>query len=772
MAVLLALLLIPLAGQAATAEPPPVSLQLEVRLNGYPANVIAAFALLPDGQLASARSELTDIGILVPGDGPPDELIRLNSIAGVTYVYDEAAQSIAIELPDGSRAAKTIDGAGKGDLLMPASSTGAVVNYTAHGSANYNIPNSTTAVDGANLSLDARAFSRFGALRQTGIVGTTTFSDFTALRLDTNWTWSDPGSLRTYQLGDIISGGLAWTRPIRMGGIQVRRNFGLRPDLITMPLPQIDGSAEVPSTVKVFVGGIETYSSDVSPGPFRIENLPVYTSSGTARVVLTDATGREIDSEQEFFTSPDLLKKDLYDFSLEAGVARTGFGSESFGYDNAAAAASLRYGLADMMTAEFHAEAQRDLIDVGVGSLVSAGRFGLFNAAIAASDYKGDTGLFVHAGWEARFGRLGLNLSTSRAFGDFNDLAAVTARPTSNDSLWSGVPRALDQIGVNYGFPELKAGIGVNFVHQLAADGKRSLIVSGSYTQSFGHNLTAYVSGFSDFGRARDYGAFAGFSMPLGDVSISAGIATAGKSWTAVAEATKTSDGTPGSYGWTVADGEGNTSYSAAGASYQTSNARLEGRIIERGGAVNANVAIDGAVVAANGGLLLGNHIADSFAVIDAGAPGVKVEYENRYAGTTGGDGKLLLPQLRSFERNKIAINVNDLPLAAVAPQAEVEIVPRELSGVVVDFGVKTDQTAALLTLKDGDGKDLTPGATVSLAGSPETFTMGYDGQVYLTGVGPQNDVTVTDGPRTCQVHFAFKPEASGQASIGPLPCG
>jgi outer membrane usher protein FimD/PapC len=28
-----------------------------------------------------------------------------------------------------------------------------------------------------------------------------------------------------------------WTRPVRLGGIQVQRDFSIRPDLVTLPLP-------------------------------------------------------------------------------------------------------------------------------------------------------------------------------------------------------------------------------------------------------------------------------------------------------------------------------------------------------------------------------------------------------------------------------------------------------------------------------------------------------------------------------------------------------
>lgn len=552
----------------------------------------------------------------------------------------------------------------------------------------------------------------------------------------------------------------------------MRRNFDLRPDLVTMPLPLIQGSAEVPSTLKVFIGGVQAYSNDVAPGPFRIDSLPVYTSSGTARVVLTDATGREVETEQEFYTSPDLLKRDLYDFSLEAGVVRRDFGNESFGYDDSPVGiASLRYGISDIVTSEAHAEAATDLIDVGLGGLISAGRFGLFNAAVAGSLHDGDAGVFIHAGWEGRFGDFGVNLSSNRTFGDFFDLAAVTERPLDGKA-HGGVPRALDQASVNYSFRDWRSGVGLSFIHQLDSGGTRSLILSGRYTQSFHNNLTAFVSGFADFGDEGEYGAFVGFSMPFGEtISTSAGVNVTENGWTAVAEASRPSDGTPGSYGWRVAHGEGDLRYTAANAGYRGTKASVDGHITQQGDAVNGNVAVEGAAVLAGGGVFLSRRIDDSFAVVDVGAPGITVEYENRFAGKTGKSGKLLLSDLRAFQKNKIAIDVTGLPLNADISESEAIAVPHGMSGVVLDFGIKADAAVAIVILTDAKGNYLTEGSEVTLEGSADPFVMGYDGEVYLTGLGSSNHVKVKLQGNHCQASFDYQPDKQNQITIGPLQC-
>jgi len=54
----------------------------------------------------------------------------------------------------------------------------------------------------------------------------------------------------------------------------VQRNFGLRPDLVTLPLPAARGSAAVPSVADVYIKYVKTSSQDVGAGPYLLSNMP------------------------------------------------------------------------------------------------------------------------------------------------------------------------------------------------------------------------------------------------------------------------------------------------------------------------------------------------------------------------------------------------------------------------------------------------------------------------------------------------------------------
>ena len=149
-----------------------------------------------------------------------------------------------------------------------------------------------------------RAFVDNQVVETTGLLRTNSRDgddDYT--RLDTHWTWSSQDDLLTVTAGDFISGGLSWSRATRLGGLQLRRNFSLQPDLVVQPLPAFFGEAALPSQVELYVEGLRQYSGEVLPGAYRIDSAPTISGLSQAQMVLTDALGRT--TVQDFsFTVP------------------------------------------------------------------------------------------------------------------------------------------------------------------------------------------------------------------------------------------------------------------------------------------------------------------------------------------------------------------------------------------------------------------------------------------------------------------------------------
>ncbi len=403
------------SGAASAAADATRPLQLEISINGEKTGLLGSFLQLPDGRLAARRSELVEIGVKVPGPGEADDVVALDELVGGKFKYDEPTQSIAFELTNDQRIARAFDALGTSARVPVRTGWGSTFNYSLFGSATTGISNREAAFNGEGASFNrprSASMWHVPANRQHSGRPITT-RDLTALRLDTAFTYSDTESLLTYRAGDSITGGLNWTRPIRFGGLQVQRNFGIRSDLVTAPLPSFSGSAAVPSTLDVFVNNSKTYTQEVPSGPFQINNLPLV-SGGEARLVLRDATGREVETSMPFYTSPQLLRQGLSYFSMESGVPRLHYGTESDNYvEKAFAAASVRHGLSDWLTLEGHAEMQLDLYNGGAGLVARTGDFGVLSVAASGSSYHGQNGMQGYAAFETKLWGITLNVSNA-----------------------------------------------------------------------------------------------------------------------------------------------------------------------------------------------------------------------------------------------------------------------------------------------------------------------------------------------------------------------
>jgi outer membrane usher protein len=222
------------------------TLELAVVVNGSPTGKIGEF--VARGRSLFARSEeLSRLGFRLPDPPASNGLVLLTGLSGLTTRIDQGSQTLYV-IASPQFIAPTVVGDQPGDDFAIESGSGAVLNYDIVG----------TSADGDRVAsglFDARAFSRYGVVSSGLLVNSSPESsgngreDIRAVRLDTTYVYSDPGTLRRYRLGDFITGGLPWTRPVRLGGAQVNSDFSMRPDLITFPVPQISGVAAVPSTI-------------------------------------------------------------------------------------------------------------------------------------------------------------------------------------------------------------------------------------------------------------------------------------------------------------------------------------------------------------------------------------------------------------------------------------------------------------------------------------------------------------------------------------------
>ncbi len=183
-------------------------------------------------------------------------------------------------------------------------------------------------------------------------------------------------------------------------------------------------------------------------------------------------------------------------------------------------------------------------------------------------------------------------------------------------------------------------------------------------------------------------------------------------------------------------------------------------------------VEAQGALSLVDRSLFPSNIIFDSFAIVDTNPlRHVNVLQENRDVGSTGSSGRLLVPDMRPFELNHLAIAAADLPADVAIHTTEREVRPQDRSGVIVRFPIKVSH-GALVRLVDESGTPLLPGSSATLRATGVTVPMGYDGEAYVEDLGSSNELTVAlPGGRHCTVVFEYRPIPGEIPTIGPLRC-
>ncbi len=741
-------------------------------------------------KLTTKRSELEIAGVRVPGTGPPEQEVLISQL-GYSFRRDETEQKLIFNLTDEQRQAREYDARRSERPPTPTVDPGFLLNYSLFGGTFQDNLNKRLQFSGGNISFDARAFSKLGVFSQTAIIGTTLYREgANILRLESTYTFSLSDSAITARAGDFISNGTNWTRPVRMGGAQIQRDFTLRSDIVTRPIPVVSGSAAAPSTVDVFINGLKAYSQDVGSGPYRLSNLPLMAGAGDARVVVRDATGRETETTMPLSNPIRLLRPGLFDFSVEAGFARRNFGILSDDYDKRPiGSATLRRGINPWLTLEAHAEGGAGLANLGIGTIVSLGKYGTFSAAATGSKAGDHRGAQAYLGWDAQFGWFSVSAASQRTFGGYRDLAAVTARLEPQQNVvqlpggpvipsigaFSSVnpPRALDRVSISAPLKFDPGNVTVSFINAQQDNGQRNRIATLSYSRPMPLKANLFVTAFADFGTTRSRGIFAGLNVPiLPGIYATSGVTFDPKNGLGGSlEFSKPQPLADNTYGWRIRDVEGANPYRMAQASYRSSYGQIGGQVQQYAGRAEGNLSYDGSVAVMGGGVFLGNKVTSSFAVVDAGKPDIPILQDNREIGRTNMFGKKMVTDLRPFEANSIAIDPAKMPANYDVSATHQKVAPVAKAGVVVNFAKHASQNAGLVIFYGADGKHLRAGLRGRLAAGGEAFIVGYDGQAYVRNLAASNTATIETERGACTATFPYQPAAGQQVVIDKVVC-
>jgi len=744
-----------------------LDLYLELTLNG--SNVGLVHFIHHDEQLWASANVLRHIGFLLPPSTVTP--LSLSDIPGLSIDYNARLQTLTLIAPiDALDIEPAVYRTYRPKHSTAHTSPGVLLNYSLYGTYGDDSTHSL------NAYTEMRAFNQLGVLKNTAITAAQSHAqdgwDHRTVRLDTSWRQSFPDSLLSIQAGDMLTSALSWTRPTRLGGLQIGSNFALQPYKTTTPLPSFFGKATLPSAVELYVNGLKQFDTNVPAGPFELTTVPSFEGAGMAQLVVTDALGQNQTLDFPLYNTHRLLQAGLSDWSFEVGAVRKDYGIESFHYaKDIAASGTWRYGLNNRFTAETHIEATKNLKNAGLGGTWLLGRTGgvLFASLAGSQDIDAD-GMQYSANYSWSNRRLNVGIGVTGTQGNYRDIAAKYGSTPIHRS---------EQISAGYNTQYAGSfGIGYN---KVTYDQQDSIKLARAYwSKNIGQRIRLIANLNHDFHNANNSSVLIGASISLGQQrAASSSLQQQGQQSLLVADMVQAAPNT-GGMGWRA-----QSRYSA-----DRHDILAELDHLGRYGRLKAGITVSedhhslyggasGALVMMGGGLFASKSINSSFAVVStSGVADVPILLQNSPIGRTNDKGLLLLSPLNAYQDNKISIDPMDLPANMRIDQVSMTATPAEQVGMMVNIDM-TPVNAASVILQDGTGKHLPLGSQVKVISNKTVnnvdtldAVVGFDGEVYLDILAEKNvlHVTTPDG-NTCQVRFDYQNQDNNIPLIGPITC-
>ena len=636
-----------------------------------------------------------------------------------------------------------------------------------------------------NLFTEQRFFSPMGTLINSGIYssiegeqGQKKQNEY--IRYDTTWRYDDENSIYTVEVGDLYSlNKNSWASSVRMGGIQIRKNYSIRPDLITYPLPQFKGEVGLPSTVDLFINGSKNSTEQLQPGPFLITNVPFINGRGEAVIVTRDAVGRQVSTTVPFYVSGDLLKKGMFDYSFSLGKLRENYGLKNFDYGDFVSSFDSRYGVNNWLTGEFHLEGNEKVWNAGVGSVITLKNFGVLNTSYTHSSVEespfstnsneGDGHQFT-VGYQYQQSHFGFNASHSRRSRNFSNLANYYSSTLSSVNSDESTNANVYISGENTGT------FGVGYFNIQRSNFENTELLSLSWAPvlpNFWEGASASISANQDLNE-KTWSAALQLSFPLGRTPsrINAGYQYQENGGNSSYLNYSYQMPTDGGFGVDLTH-----RFNERGDDFNQAQVRYRNRYLNFDAGVSGQdhydqwYGLSGSFVWMKNSLFFSNRLGESFALVNTNKNAdIPIRYENNLIGKTNSKGYLFVPNVTPYYNGKYSIDPLNLPSNYATPVIEQRVAAKLGTGILVDFPVKK-VTSASVYLKLANGNPVPVGSIVHQEGKDSTY-VGMDGIAYIAEVDEKNTLNVVlENGGSCKASFEAALDSKEIQSIENVLC-
>lgn len=743
---------------------------LEVQINSA---TVGSWVLLErNGELMASESMLENWRVRPPPIGEAFEHLQdrwypLSALAGFSAQFDKVEQALHLEF---SAEAFQLSSLEPSEMKLQAQSPAlwaGFVNYDL--SLSQQDSSASPALRNAAGLWELGLSSPWGLLTSSHVLRQLNSTDGLEqrehVRLETTFNRDFPQYQLSLRLGDSNTSGEAGSRAVFFGGVQIGRNFNLRPGFVTQPVPILSGAATSPSTVELYVDGALRQVSRVPSGPFTLQDPSLLGVDGQVSLVVRDALGRETVMSQTLYRKAQLLAPGLSDWTVEGGTLRYQLGTATSYYGETFVSGHWRQGWLPGLTVLGQAQGSRELQNARAGAIVGLPAGWLLEVVGAYSENtQAGSGLEKSLGLQYQHAGLYLHAQTVHSQDSYRALGLMTS------------PNYRSQDTISLGLPISNAS---NLAFSLARVRDQNTYTIETRSLVYSHQVGP---GRLNLSLTQVQGARQGYShmllwtMPLGPwaprTNVQAFVSQRDEQTMFYAGMSK-EPSPQAPWGWRLLNSQ------TAGATAQElglyhlgQRTQLQADLKLSDNAQFGRLSLQGAWVVVDGDVYATPQSNSSMALVEVpGLADVGVGLHGRVQAYTDARGRALITQLQPYNNNTITLNANDLPIGAEIDNISIEVLPPQRSAIKALFQVRTGQSALLRLVLDDD-TEVPAGAQLRIVNDIDparVFYVARKGQVFVTGLAQDNRLQVRFAEKACTLKLAV-PSPNAQTIWRPPP--
>ncbi|MGY9370128.1 fimbria/pilus outer membrane usher protein [Citrobacter pasteurii] len=566
---------------------------------------------------------------------------------------------------------------------------------------------------------------------------------------------------------------------VQFRGAQLASDDNMLPDSLRGFAPIIRGIAQSNAQVSIKQNGYTIYQSYVAPGAFAISDLYPTSGSGDLEVTIKEADGSERTFVQPFSAVPIMQREGRLKYALTAGKYRSGnsdsdepefgqmtaiyglphaitiYGGTLYSEDYQSGAAGLGFGLgelgsvsADITAAHttlnndethdgqsYRVQYSKDFQATDTSFTLAAYRYSTegFYTFQEANDLRSDS----DDGWRLTYNkRQKLQLDLTQSIGSYGSFFVSGYQ----QDYWheDGYERTLST-GWNGNINGISYSVSYSYSDYpdstQPADQQLAFSIQVPLSRFMPNAWASYSVNTAKHGDTRQQVGLNGTALADNNLSYSL-------------QQSYTNHGTGGS-GNINADYKGGQGEITGGYNYDDDTQQV-------------NYGLKGGIVVHPHGITLSQPLGDSLAIVKApGADDAKVQ--NNTGVYTDWRGYAVVPYVNAYRKNRIALDTSTLGDGVDIDTAVQTVTPTQGAVVMADFNTCVGRRVLMTLLYRGLPVPFGAQAKMKEGGSG---IVGDDGQVYLTGVPDEGDITVNwNGKQQCVVHYRL-PENAANAPV------